>query len=138
MAYQRGRKDSYPDNNNDKDLGQIAPLKTKLSLDYHGARPFDIEGTELYSTIEWVHSEDADHIDQDAGEVPIPGWDIMNVRLGYRYKSAVLNLGIDNLFDRFYTVANSYEWDVIGGTGANPAIVNEPGRFIYGSVAFNW
>ncbi len=138
MAYQRGYKDSFPDNNREKALGQIAPLKTRLSLDFHGARPFDIDNTELYSTIEWVHSEDADHIDQDAGEVTISGWDIMNIRIGYRYKSAVINLGIDNLFDRLYTVANSYEWDVISGTGANPAIVNEPGRFLYGSVAFNW
>ncbi|NLD36460.1 MAG: TonB-dependent receptor [Desulfatiglans sp.] len=138
MALQRGYKDSFPDNNREKALGQIAPLKTRLSLDFHRARPFDIEDTELYSTIEWVHSEDADHIDQDAGEVPITGWDIMNIRIGYRYKSVVFNFGIENVFDRLYTVANSYEWDVVGGTGVNPAIVNEPGRFIYGSVAFNW
>ena len=31
IAYQRGRKDSYSDNNNDKDLGQIAPLKSRLA-----------------------------------------------------------------------------------------------------------
>jgi iron complex outermembrane receptor protein len=41
---------------------------------------------------------------------------------------------MDNVFDRKYMVANSYEWDVIGGSGATPAIVNEPGRFFYASL----
>ena len=34
IAYQRGRKFDQPENNNDKDLAEIAPLKVKLSLDY--------------------------------------------------------------------------------------------------------
>ncbi|MGD9157331.1 MAG: TonB-dependent receptor [Desulfobacteraceae bacterium] len=138
IAYQRGYKDSYPDNNYDKDLGQIAPLKTKLSLDYHREYSIFGRGSELYSAVEWMHSEKTGHIDEDAGEQYLPGWDIINIRVGYRYKSVRLNLGVDNVFDRLYTVANSYEWDVVGGTGANPAIVNEPGRFFYGSVAFSW
>lgn len=58
-------------------------------------------------------------------------WDTVNLRLGLRFESWTLNTGIDNLFGRTYAVANSYEWDVLGGTGANPAIVNEPGRFFY-------
>jgi iron complex outermembrane receptor protein len=45
---------------------------------------------------------------------------------------------MDNVFDRQYTVANSYEWDVISGTGANPAIVSEPGRFLYAVVEYSW
>jgi iron complex outermembrane recepter protein len=133
LAYQCGRKDSHPDNNNDEDLGQIAPLKGRLALNYNKDKPFGPERTGVFGTVEWVHSDPARDIDTDAGEKQLPSWDIMNLRMGYQSKSYTLNVGVENVFDQKYTVANSYEWDVIGGTGANPAIVNEPGRFIYAS-----
>lgn len=138
LAYQRGRKNSRPGNNGDDDLGQIAPLKGRLALNYNKDNPFGLQRTGLFGTIEWVHSDAARDIDTDAGEKQLAEWDIMNLRLGYRFKPCTLHVGMDNVFDRNYTVANSYEWDVIGGTGANPAIVNEPGRFIYASLGFNW
>jgi iron complex outermembrane receptor protein len=138
IAYQRGRKDSHPDNNNDDDLGQIAPLKGRLALNYNNDKPFGQEDSGLFGTVEWVHSNAARDIDTDAGEQRFSAWDIMNLRMGYRFKTYTFNLGVDNLFDSKYTVANSYEWDVIGGSGANPAIVNEPGRFFYASVGLIW
>jgi iron complex outermembrane recepter protein len=138
LAYQRGRKDSRPDNNNDDDLGQIAPLKGRLALNYNNDKPLGQKDTGLFGTVEWVHSDAAGDIDTDAGEKQLAAWDIMNLRMGFQFKSYTLNGGVDNVFDRKYTVANSYEWDVIGGTGANPAIVNEPGRFIYATLGFNW
>jgi iron complex outermembrane receptor protein len=134
VAYQRGLKDSYPDNNTDEDLGQMAPLKTRLALSYDDRKPFGQDDAGLSGTLEWVHSAAAERVDVDAGEKALPAWDIMNARMGYRFKRLQLNVGIDNLFDREYTVANSYEWDVIGGSGANPAIVNEPGRFFYAGL----
>lgn len=138
LAYQRGRKDTFPDNNNDSDLGQIAPIKGKLALNYKSENRLDTGDTGLFGTIEWVHSESAEDIDEDAGEKALGGWDILNLRVGYQFKSFILNVGVDNVFDREYTVVNSYEWDVIGGTGSNPAIVNEPGRFAYASVGYRW
>ncbi len=138
LAYQRGCKDSHPDNNSDNDLGQIAPLKGRVALNYHSDTPLGQKDTGLFGTVEWVHSDAARDIDTDAGEKHLDAWDIMNLRMGYQFRSLTLNVGMDNVFDRKYTVANSYEWDVIGGTGANPAIVNEPGRFLYATVEFNW
>lgn len=137
LAYQRGHK-GHLDNNYDDDLGQIAPLKGRLVLNYNNDKPFGREDNRLFGTIEWVHSDAAKDIDTDVGEKRLSAWDIMNLRMGYRFKNCTLNLGVDNVFDRKYTVANSYEWDVIGGTWANPAIVNEPGRFIYASLGFSW
>lgn len=138
VAYQIGRKDSFPDNNNDKDLGQIAPLKSRLALNYNNDEPWGHKDTGLFGTIEWIHSDAAKDIDTDAGEQELSAWDIINLRVGYRFKWCTLNVGVDNIFDQTYTVANSYEWDVVGGTGANPAIVSEPGRFIYASLGFVW
>ncbi|MDZ8118793.1 TonB-dependent receptor domain-containing protein [Pontiella agarivorans] len=138
LACQIGRKDSFPDNNTDKDLGQVAPLKGKLALNYDKDNLWNKEATGLFGTIEWVHSAAAENIDTDAGEQELSAWDIMNLRAGFRFKSYTLNAGVDNVFDRAYTKANSYEWDVISGAASTPAIVNEPGRFFYASLVYTW
>jgi len=131
LAYQRGRKDSQPKNNEDKDLAEIPPLKTKLALHY--------DTPKIFGTLEWIHSENADDIDLNAGEVKLPGWDVVNFRTGYQFKEYLkFNIGVDNIFDQCYAVANSYEFDVVSGTGANPPIVNEPGRFFYANVSYTF
>ena len=40
-----------------------------------------------------------------------------------------MNFGINNIFDKEYAVANSYEYDPTNPGGANVKIVNEPGAF---------
>jgi len=140
IAYQRGRKLSQPENNNDKDLAEIAPLKAKLALNY------DRNG--FFAVYEWVHSERSKDIDSVAGETPLKGWDVFNFRAGYQFsqkegKTALLNglslnFGVDNMFNKKYAVANSYEYDPTDPGGANVKIVNEPGRFIYGSLSYKF
>lgn len=131
-------KKSYPENNHDRDLGQIAPLKTRLALHYNNPAPCSRFDGALFGTLEWVHCDAATHVDVDAGEQEIGAWDVCNLRLGCRFRRCTLHLGVDNLFDRQYTSANSYEWDVVGGSGANPAIVHEPGRFLYATISYRW
>ena len=109
-----------------------------MALNYNNSKPFDQADTGLFGTFEWVHSNAATDIDASAGEKPLGAWDVFNLRMGYRYRFVTLNVGIDNLLDKTYASANSYEWDVVSGTGATPAIVNEPGRFVYGSLSFKW
>lgn len=138
IAWQQGRKRTRPVNNYSDNLGQIAPLKTRMALNYNNAAPFGQNDAGLFGAFEWVHSNAATDIDSYAGEKALGAWDIFNLRVGYRYRFATLNIGVDNLFDKTYASANSYEWDVVGGTGSNPAIVNEPGRFVYGSLSFKW
>lgn len=138
IAYQRGRKESRPENNDDDDLGQIAPLKSLLSLKYKSKKSDGSWMSKVFAALEWTHSEAAEDIDEDAGEVYLPAWDTINLRGGCRFPRGVFTLGIENLFDETYTVANSYEWDVISGSGSNPAVVNEPGRFIYASLRVDW
>lgn len=140
LAYQRGRKLDQPEGNNDKDLAEIAPLKTKVAFNYdnHG----------LTAVFEWVHSEGYDEIDSDGGETKLKGWDVFNFRAGYQFakqegklsflNGAGFNLGINNIFDKKYAVANSYEYDPTDPGGANVNIVNEPGRFIYGSLTYRF
>ncbi|MDD5567965.1 MAG: TonB-dependent receptor [Candidatus Omnitrophica bacterium] len=140
VAYQLGRKLTYPENNNDKNLAEIAPLKTKLALNY------DKNG--FFGVYEWVHSERSKDIDSVAGETPLKGWDVFNFRAGYQFagkegkmsllNGLSLNFGIDNMFDKRYAVANSYEYDPTDPGGSNVKIVNEPGRFIYGSLSYKF
>ncbi|MBU4251506.1 MAG: TonB-dependent receptor [Candidatus Omnitrophica bacterium] len=140
VAYQRGRKLDQPAGNNDKDLAEICPLKTKLALNY------DKNG--FFAKYEWVHSERSKDIDRDAGETPLKGWDVFNFRVGYQFaekegklpllNGLSLNFGIDNMFDKKYAVANSYEYDPTDPSGTNIRIVNEPGRFIYGSLSYKF
>ena len=137
-AYQRGGKYSQPRNNDDKNLAQIPPLKTKLALHYDSLNIIKMKDFSIFGTFEWIHSEKDYHADIDAGEQKISGWNALNLRIGTQYKAFKLTFGIDNIANEKYAVANSYEYDVTSTTGAMPLIVNEPGRFFYGtlSVAF--
>jgi len=140
LAYQRGRKLDQPAGNTDKDLAEIAPLKTKLAAAY------DRDG--LTAVFEWVHSEKDRDIDSSAGETSLKGWNVFNFRAGYQFAAAghgceflkgfSVNAGVDNIFDREYAVANSYEYDPTDPSGANALIVNEPGRFFYGSLSYKF
>ena len=129
-AYQKGKKDSQPEMNNDRDLAQVPPLKTKLALHY--------DRSDFFGTLEWIHSEDADDVDMDAGEQVLNGWDVVNFRAGHNYRQLTFNVGVENIFEEHYAVANSYEWDVVAGTGAAPAIVYEPGRFLYATLSYRF
>jgi len=131
IVCQRGEKRDQPQNNNDRDLAEIPPWKTRIGLAYEVER--------LSVLLEWVHAGRARHVDLDAGEQNLASWDVVNLRLGYQITEQVtLNAGVNNLLDRAYAVANSYEWDVLSGAAANPAIVNEPGRFFYASLSYRF
>jgi len=140
LAYQRGGKYKRPDGNNDNDLAEVAPLKIKAGLNY------DYKG--FFSTFEWVRSCAQNRVDVAAGEVHIKGWDVFNARAGYAFdesirhleflNGAVVYLGMDNIFDKKYAMANSYEYDPTSTTGDNVRIVNEPGRFMYASLSYKF
>ena len=74
-------------------------------------------------------------MDTDAGEQKLDGWDVINFRFGVHVGKVKLSMGIDNIFNKSYAVANSYEWDVVAGSGANPPVVNEPGRSVHASAS---
>lgn len=137
-AHQIGGKYTEPRNNDSKNLAQIPPLKTKAALHYDSSDVLDIEDFSFFGTFEWIRSDKYFNADIDAGEKEISGWSVFNLRGGCKYKMVKLNLGVDNLFDETYAVANSYEYDVTSGSGATPNIVNEPGRFLWASLSMEF
>jgi len=131
IAYQCGRKGDQPENNNDRDLAEIAPWKSKLALNYDRER--------FFATVEWIHSGKARYVDTDALEQKLADWDVVNMRSGYEFKGGITwNFGVNNVFNEDYAVANSYEWEVFAGGGNDPAIVDEPGRFFYTSLSYRF
>ncbi len=138
VAYQRGRKDTFPENNSDRDLGQMSPLKTRLALNYERELAFAGSKMAVFGTVEGIHGNASRDVDIAAGEKTLPAWNAANARFGCRFAAWSLTTGIDNLFDESYAVANSYEWDAVGGATADPIIVNEPGRFFYASLGYQW
>ena len=135
VAYQKGEKDSGYE---DRDLGQMSPLKTRLALDLDKDLHFVSSTWNSFATLEWIHSEKASDVDETMGEQQLPSWDAINLKLGLQKGDWTLIVGADNLFDEAYAMANSYEWDIVGGTGANPVIINEPGRYVYSSLSYKW
>jgi iron complex outermembrane receptor protein len=130
-AWQRGRKDDQPANNTDKDLSEIPPWKTRLGLEY--------EYNRWAVRAEWLHSGKASHVDEQAGEVHLADWDVVNLTASYDYSAHwSFHLGVENLFDESYAVANSYEYDVVSGSAVTPPIIYEPGRMIYFSIINRW
>lgn len=138
IAWQRGRKDTLAENNADRDLGQMSPLKTRLALDYEGELALGDARPTVFAAMEWVHGGSSRNVDTVAGEKVLPAWDVANLRLGCRFGRWGVTAGVENLFDETYAVANSYEWDVVGGVASTPIVVNEPGRFAYASLGYSW
>jgi len=131
IAYQRGKKDSQPNYNYGDNLAEIPPLKTKLALHY--------ETDGFFGLMEWIHSNKYSQVDINAGEKELPSWNVLNLRAGYTFNEYLaLNVGIDNVFDAAYAVANSYELDPLTPGAPHVAIVNEPGRFYYASLSFRF
>lgn len=138
IAWQRGRKDTLPDNNTDRDLGQMSPLKTRVALDYERELTVGDSKPVVFATLEWVHGNASRDVDIVAGEKVLPAWDAANLRVGCQVGAWSFTAGLENVFDAAYAVANSYEWDVVGGTASNPIVVSEPGRFAYLSAGYSW
>lgn len=138
LAWQRGRKDTLPANNTDRDLGQMSPLKTRLALDYERELAIGDTRPTVFASLEWVHGNASRDVDTAAGEKALPAWDVANLRVGCQVGGWHVTAGIDNLLDETYAVANSYEWDVVAGNASNPIVVNEPGRFAYASLGYSW
>jgi iron complex outermembrane receptor protein len=130
VAYQRGKKDSHPKDNSNENLAEIPPLKTKLALKYNNTR--------FFGALDWIHSAEAEYVDIDAGEQKLAGWNTLNFKAGIQVWKAAISIGINNILNETYAVANSYEWDVVSGSAATPPIVYEPGRFIYLSMSLKF
>lgn len=89
INYTRGRNLDTHD-----DLYNIMPLNTKLIITHkYGA--WD-------NAIELIMVQKKNQISAVRNEIKTPSYELFNLRASYNWKSARLDLGIDNLFDKLY------------------------------------
>lgn len=76
------------------DLYNIMPLNTKLALT-HQYQQWD-------SNLEVVAVKEKDRVSAIRNEIKTPGYSLVNLRTGYSWKKARLDLGVENIFDKKY------------------------------------
>lgn len=133
-SYKIGKKDKALDGQTDKDLADITPAKTTLSATYN-YNPNHMAKVEFINVAKWSK------YDSDNGEQEIDGYNVVNVKSQLTIaKNFELTLGVDNLFGETYAVSNTYS-DLIlltDGTTGDVVLLNEPGRYFYGSVKYKF
>jgi iron complex outermembrane receptor protein len=91
LNYVRGENLTTHDN-----LYNIMPLNMKLTLVHRLAG--------WTNTAEFLAVADKDTISQVRNEIQTGGYGLFNLRSSYEWKYARLDVGIENLFDRFYSM----------------------------------
>jgi iron complex outermembrane receptor protein len=120
VAYVRGTKSLAPEVGvTDGDLAEIPPLRGRFTARYDDGRFFGV--------IEGVFSGGQDHVDSSLDEEPTAGWATANLSAGYRHGKLSFTLGVNNLFDRYYTEHLSYQRDPF----RSGVRVAEPGRAVF-------
>lgn len=137
LAYQKGSK---KDTNQldalatlpqtDKDLADIPPLKGRVAIVF--------DDSKNYAAAEWIAARHQS-FDENNGEQAISGYGILNLKYGTELGSGfALTAGINNFFDRTYAVSNSYIGLTTVMEGAQPLVLNEPGRNFYATVSYKF
>ena len=85
----------------------------------------------LFVAAEATLAAEQDRVNTDLDERPTPGYKLLDVRGGVRYRWLTASLGVTNLFDRAYSEHLSYYRDPFR-LGVR---VNEPGRSVFANVS---
>ncbi len=134
MAYQRGTKDKPLAGQTDKDLADIPPLKTNVAVNYDYDDTTSIRA-EVIAAASWSK------YDGDNGEQELPGYTVLNLKAQKTFmKHLDVTVGVDNIFDKTYAVSNTYADLTLltDGTSGEVMLLNEPGRYFYVNLKYNF
>lgn len=126
LNYTRGTNEDTGDN-----LVNIMPLNARLALTQKTG------GWD--NSAEWVMVSAKTDVNAMRNEIPTPGYSLVNLRGSYSWKTVRLDLGVENLFDKFYTLPTGGAYT---GQGTTMSITGTPygtavpgmGRSIYVGV----
>ena len=125
LAYNRGKKDTQPTNQKDKDLANIAPMKINLSAQYDYDDSGDIE-LSLQNASKWKN------IDSDNGEQVLDGYTTLNLKTTREFDNGLIfTAGVDNILDETYTTTNTYKDLILMSNNSDTMLINEAGRYFY-------
>lgn len=137
VAYQKGTKKDVAQLDSlatlaqtDKDLADIPPLKGRVALVF--------DDSKNYAEAELIAARHQTY-DVNNGEQAIGGYGILNLKYGTELGNGFsLTAGINNFFDRTYAVSNSYIGLTTIMEGAQPLVLNEPGRNFYTTLSYKF
>jgi iron complex outermembrane receptor protein len=130
LNYTRGRNLDTGDG-----LYNIMPLNGKLTLS-HKLGGWD-------NALELVMVKAKNDVSDVRNEIRTAGYSLVNLRGGYSWQRVRVDFGVENLFDRFYSMPTGGAYVGQGTTMTNPALPNYPqygtavpgmGRSLYAGV----
>lgn len=130
LSYTRGSNRNTSDG-----LVSMMPLNAKLTLTQQQG------GWD--NSVELVLVKAKTQVSSVRNEVPTSGYGLVHLRGSYRWKTVRLDFGVENLFDRFYSLPTGGAYVGQGTTMSNPALPNYPqwgtavpgmGRTLYAGV----
>lgn len=113
------------------DLYNIMPLNGRLTLT-HKLGGWD-------NSLEWVLVDNKDKVSDVRNEVETDGYGIVNLRLSHSWKQVRMDVGVENMFDKFYVLPTGGAYTGQGSTmmmNGIPWGIGVPGmgRSIYAGV----
>lgn len=129
LSYLRGRNGTTDDK-----LYNMMPLNARLAL---------VQGLGRWTnTLEVQLVADKTEVSEVRHEVKTAGYGLLNLRTSYEWKAARLDLGIENLLDRYYAppLGGAYvgEGNVMGGGATWGIPVPGPGRSLYAGLTVQY
>ncbi len=133
LSYKKGEKDKALAGQTDKDLADMAPLRTTIAANYE-YMPNSLASIEVINSQKWS-SYDADN-----GEQELDGWSVVNLKLKHEVdKNLNFTIGINNLFDETYALSNTYYDLTLITSGTDEVmLMNEPGRYVYTNMTLKF
>lgn len=129
LNYTRGINTETNDN-----LINIMPLNATLGL----TQSFN----HWHNSLEWLLVKDKTAVSKTRNELRTPGYSLVNVKTHYQFKNLRLDFGIDNLFDRAYSLPTGGIYSGEGNTmminGISSLAVPGAGRTIYAGINYKF
>lgn len=127
ISWQRGKKETFPPNNNSNDLGEIPPLKGVASLRY--------VKDHWECSLEALYADSQDNVDSNIGEIVLDSYVVLNLRTRFNISDNLhVSLGVENLTDTTYASHNA----IVRNPFSTFTVVNEPGRLFYLNLEMHW
>jgi iron complex outermembrane recepter protein len=123
----KGRKTRLDGLSADKDLAEMPPLRSRVSIEYNNKLWF--------GKVEVQMAKAQPDVDESISESPLDGYTVVNFVLGYYLTDNLLwTVGVENVTDQAYSIKNVN----IRNPLTNYGVSNEPGRFVYMSLKWGF